>query len=155
MKKITCAKDSDASLQPVLSYCHPSPSRGVLCFQWRGSGICFVCWYSCSGLLCINFVHADRCIQISHQRYISAVIHTALLSNIRTVGRLVLSRTSCLKLSSSFNRFIKHYVTIKTFNTLNILKFKVFYYGDFFRYKVTSSGHLCMLRQQELKVELN
>jgi hypothetical protein len=43
----------------------------------------------------INFVHADYCIQISHQRYISAVIHTALLNNVRKVGRLVLSRTSC------------------------------------------------------------
>jgi hypothetical protein len=83
-------------LQPVLSYCHPSSSRGVLCFQWRGSGNCFVCWYSCSGLRCINFFHSDYCIQISYQRYISAVIHKALLNNVRKVGRLVLSRTSCL-----------------------------------------------------------
>jgi hypothetical protein len=29
------------------------------------------------------------------QQYISAVIHTALLNNVRKVGRLVLSRTSC------------------------------------------------------------
>jgi hypothetical protein len=38
----------------------------------------------------INFVHAVYCIQISHQRHISAVIHTALLNNVRKVGRLVL-----------------------------------------------------------------
>jgi hypothetical protein len=36
-----------------------------------------------------------HCFQISHQRYISAVIHTALLNNVRKVGKLVLSRTSC------------------------------------------------------------
>jgi hypothetical protein len=30
----------------------------------------------------INFVHADCCIQVSHQWYISAVIHTAL-NNVR------------------------------------------------------------------------
>jgi hypothetical protein len=88
-------------LQPVLSYCHPSLSRGILCFQWRSSGNCFVCWYSCPGLRCINVVHADYCIQISHQRYISPVIHTAFLNNVRKVGRLVLSRTSCLLLSVS------------------------------------------------------
>jgi hypothetical protein len=37
------------------------------------------------------------------------------------------------------------YVTIKTFNTCNILKFKFFYYGDMFRYKVPSSGYLYVM----------
>jgi hypothetical protein len=100
MKKLRVLRIVTRLLEPVLSYCHPSPSRGVLCFQWRGSGNCFVCWYSYSGLRCINFVHADYSIQISHQRYISAVIHTALLNNVRKVSRLVLYRTSCLKMSS-------------------------------------------------------
>jgi hypothetical protein len=81
-------------LQPVLSYCHPSLSRGVLCFQWWGSSNCFVCWYSRSGLRCINFVHANYCIQISHQLYVSTVIHPVLLNNVRKEGRLILSRTS-------------------------------------------------------------
>jgi hypothetical protein len=63
--------------------------------------------YSRSGLRCINFVHADCCIQISHQRYISAVIHTALLNNARKVGRLVLSRTSCY--NSNLNNIYSHW----------------------------------------------
>jgi hypothetical protein len=52
----------------------------------------------------INFVHADYCSQISHQRYISAVIHTALLNNVRKVDRLVLSRTSCIHTTNSVDK---------------------------------------------------
>jgi hypothetical protein len=43
------------------------------------------------------------CIQISHQRYISAVIHTALLNNVRKVGRLVLSRSYCFTSGRKIN----------------------------------------------------
>jgi hypothetical protein len=46
------------------------------------------------------------CIQISHQRYISAVIHTAVLNNVRKVCRLVLSRTPCIYLVISVSLFL-------------------------------------------------
>jgi hypothetical protein len=69
----------------------------------------------------VNFVHADCCIQICYQRYISAVIHTALLNNVRKVGRLVLSRTSCYLVFTGFLDFVhRQYFEKNTSRKVNL-----------------------------------
>jgi hypothetical protein len=45
-------------------------------------------------LTAVKTSNPTYCIQIFHQRLISAAIRTALLNNVRKAGRLVLSRTS-------------------------------------------------------------